>query len=80
MLVLGNPPWETLQPVSKEFFSAIDPLYRSYGKQEALNKQKEYFELDKNTEHSWLGYNASFKSMANWAEVCGISFWESNNH
>ena len=29
----------SLQPVSKEFFSDIDPLYRSYGKQEALRKQ-----------------------------------------
>ena len=41
--VVGNPPWETLQPNSKEFFSNIDPLYRAYGKQEALRKQKEYF-------------------------------------
>ena len=37
--VLGNPPWETLQPNSKEFFSNIDPLYRTYGKQEALRCQ-----------------------------------------
>ena len=40
--VLGNPPWETLQPSSMEFFSNIDPLYRSYGKQEALQRQKTY--------------------------------------
>ena len=33
----------TLQPNSKEFFSNIDPLYRSYGKQEALGDQTEYF-------------------------------------
>src|SRR5207249_3240224 len=41
--MLGNPPWETLQPSSKEFFSNIDPLYRAYGKQEALRFQTEYF-------------------------------------
>ena len=40
--VLGNPPWETLQPNSMEFFSNIDPLYRSYGKQEAVQRQKTY--------------------------------------
>ena len=41
--MLGNPPWDIAKPVSKEFFSNIDPLYRSYGKQEALRKQTEYF-------------------------------------
>ena len=39
--VLGNPPWETLQPNSKEYFSNIDPLYRAYGKQEALRYRSE---------------------------------------
>ena len=39
-VVLGNPPWETLQPSSMEYFSNIDPLYRSYGKQDALEHQK----------------------------------------
>ncbi len=43
--ILGNPPWDTAKPVSKEFFSNLDPLYRSYGKQEALKKQTEYFQL-----------------------------------
>ena len=41
--VVGNPPWDIAKPVSMEFFSNIDPLYRSYGKQEALSKQTEYF-------------------------------------
>ena len=41
--ILGNPPWDIAKPVSKEFFSDIDPLYRSYGKQDALRKQQEYF-------------------------------------
>ena len=41
--VVGNPPWDIAKPVSMEFFSNIDPLYRSYGKQEALRKQTEYF-------------------------------------
>ena len=41
--VLGNPPWDIAKPVSKEFFSNLDPLYRSYGKQEALQRQTGYF-------------------------------------
>ena len=60
--VLGNPPWETLQPNSLEFFSNIDPLYRSYGKQEALSRQRTCFD-DISVERNWLDYNASISRM-----------------
>lgn len=63
--IVGNPPWETLQPESKEFFSNIDPLYRTYGKQEALAKQAEYFSTHPELEREWLEYNASFKALNN---------------
>ncbi len=62
--VLGNPPWEIAKPNSKEFFSNIDPLYRSYGKQEALRKQTDYFENEE-IERSWLNYNADFRAQSN---------------
>lgn len=64
--IVGNPPWETLQPNSKEFFSNVDPLYRAYGKQEALHKQKEYFEADAGVEHEWLEYCSYYKAFSNW--------------
>ena len=63
--MLGNPPWETLQPSSTEFFSNIDPLYRAYGKQEALRTQSRYFE-DVAVERHWLYYSAQFASSSNW--------------
>ena len=63
--ILGNPPWETLQPDSKEFFSNIDPLYRSYGKQEALRMQSRYF-ADAVVERYWLHYNGQFACSSNW--------------
>ena len=44
--MLGNPPWDIAKPKSQEFFSNIDPLYRSYGKQEAVRRQKHYFTED----------------------------------
>ncbi|HUE96104.1 MAG TPA: hypothetical protein VMN39_05565, partial [Longimicrobiaceae bacterium] len=53
--MVGNPPWETLQPNSKEYFSNIDPLYRSYGKQEAIAYQKEYFG-NRDIEKNWIDY------------------------
>ena len=62
--MLGNPPWDISKPVSKEFFSDIDPLYRSYGKQEALRKQTDYFAAVA-VERHWLDYGARFRSQSN---------------
>ena len=62
--VLGNPPWDIAKPSSMEFFSNIDPLYRSYGKQEALRKQTEYF-ADEKVERNWLDYCAGFRARSN---------------
>ena len=62
--VLGNPPWEIAKPNSKEFFSDLDPLYRSYGKQEALKKQRTYFKSGR-TEGRWLNYRAGFRARSN---------------
>jgi len=64
--IVGNPPWEIQKPNSKEFFSNHDPLYRSYGKQQALGKQREYFTTDARVEREWLQYCARFKALANW--------------
>ena len=71
--ILGNPPWDIAKPVSKEFFSNIDPLYRSYGKQEALRRQKGYFE-DETTERDWLDYNARFRAQSNYMSYAGNPF------
>ena len=64
--MLGNPPWEVQKPNSKEFFSNIDPLYRTYGKQEALGHQRDIFMAHAKVERDWLDYMASFKSLSNW--------------
>ena len=72
--ILANPPWETAKPYSKEFFSDYDPLYRTYGKQEALSEQKRLFQHDVTIERDWLGYLAYFKSMSNWAKHAASPF------
>jgi len=64
--MVGNPPWEALSPKSMEFFSNYDPLYRTYGKQQALAKQKEYFKNSAEVELGWLEYQGRFKAMSNW--------------
>jgi hypothetical protein len=72
--VIGNPPWEIQKPNSKEFFSNIDPLYRAYGKQEALAKQVEYFENSLEDEKAWLSYAANLKARSNWIRYAGGAF------
>ncbi|MDA8065778.1 MAG: hypothetical protein M0031_09820 [Thermaerobacter sp.] len=66
--VLGNPPWDTRKPSSLEFFSRHDPLYRSYGKQEALEKQRRLFRERPALEAAWLDYQAQFKALGNWVK------------
>ena len=72
--IVGNPPWEIQKPNSKEFFSNIDPLYRTYGKQEALDYQQQYFEADSNIEEDWLAYCARLKALSNWSKYVAYAF------
>ncbi len=72
--MLGNPPWEIQKPNSKEFFSNHDPLYRAYGKQDALVKQIEYFRSTPPLEHDWIAYVAGLKAMSNWVKYVGQPF------
>jgi hypothetical protein len=41
--VLGNPPWEKVQPESREFFSRHDRLYRTDNKTATLTVQRRLF-------------------------------------
>ena len=72
--IIGNPPWDISKPNSKEFFSSIDPLYRTYGKQDALAKQKGCFTAVPADEERWLDYCAFFKSMSSWIDAAGHPF------
>lgn len=72
--MLGNPPWEIQKPSSKEFFSNHDPLYRAYGKQDALAQQIDYFKASPELEHDWIAYVAGIKAMSNWVKFVGHPF------
>ena len=71
--LLGNPPWDIAKPVSKEFFSNLDPLYRSYGKQEALDRQTACFAAAA-VERDWLDYNARFRAQSNFTSHAASPF------
>jgi hypothetical protein len=64
--IIGNPPWDIQKPSSKEFFSNVEPLYPSFGKQEALRWQTAAFERDPQLERDWIAYQARFKSLSTW--------------
>ena len=78
--IVGNPPWEIQKPNSKEYFSNLDPLYRTYGKQEALKRQKEFFQTDKSHEAAWLDYNAEFKANANFGKHVASPFGDGTDN
>lgn len=69
--IVANPPWEIRKPSSREFFSDIDPLYRSYGKQEALTRQRELFAADAAIERRWLDYVGGLKDDGNFVRRAG---------
>ncbi len=63
--VVGNPPWETQKPLSLEFFSNYDPMYRTYGKQDGLAVQVALFDKEREIEDAWLSYVGIFKDKGN---------------
>ncbi len=64
--VLGNPPWEVAKPASQEFFTEYDPLFRSYGKQEAKGAAERLCENMPDVLASWDARKGSYKSLSNW--------------
>jgi hypothetical protein len=78
--LLGNPPWEIQKPNSKEWFSNVDPLYRTYGKTEAVEKQTDFFTADSAVEEAWLAYNARLKALSNFTKFAAFAFGDPQAH
>jgi len=78
--LLGNPPWEIQKPNSMEWFSNVDPLYRTYGNTEAAAKQTAFFNADRAVEDAWLGYVARIKALSNFTKFAGFAFGDPEAH
>ena len=77
--LLGNPPWEIQKPNSKEWFSNVDPLYRAYGKTEAVQKQTASF-ADCTVEAGWIAYNARLKALSHFTKFAAFAFGDPAAH
>jgi hypothetical protein len=60
---VGNPPWDVVKPSTLEFYSQLDPNFRTYTKQEALRVAQK---LCENPVHQqqWDEYEQSFKDQS----------------
>jgi hypothetical protein len=65
--LIGNPPWDVIEPNSQEFFSDVDPLYRMLDKPAARSRQAALFAASTGLRDSWVAFNATFKALSNWA-------------
>ncbi|MBW1960891.1 MAG: hypothetical protein JRJ04_05500 [Deltaproteobacteria bacterium] len=57
---VGNPPWDIVKPNSQEFFSAYDPKFRSYKKQEANRVSKKLMADNPAIAKRWKEYCDGF--------------------
>lgn len=72
--MIGNPPWENLQPNPEEYFANFDPLFRTYGRLEKRAYLQGYFGSDIEGERLWLEYSADFNSFSNWVSYASMPF------
>ena len=61
--IAGNPPWDTWNPKTQEFFSLYDPSFRALTNKEAKIRAKELCE-DENIENAWQEYQSRYYEAA----------------
>jgi hypothetical protein len=72
--IITNPPWDILKPLKQEFFSNIDPMFRSYGGHKADEKIRDMFTENPDVEYRWLEYCEAFKCYSNWKKYACLPF------
>ena len=76
--MIGNPPWENLQPNPQEFFTEFDPLFRTYSRIDSLRRMKDIFSVRTGAEDEWLSYCGDFRAFANWFSSISDPFGDSD--
>jgi hypothetical protein len=79
-LIVGNPPWETLQPNAREFFSAVAPSFRLLRKQQALVRQRTLLTNDPHLAVLWKQQQDDCKQIARWLKRPMSRYLPRKNH
>jgi hypothetical protein len=72
--IVGNPPWETLSPETKEFFANLNPLFREYGKQRAVGEMKR-LRAEPAIEEAYRRYSRRVYQLGGFLKTSGIYTW-----
>jgi hypothetical protein len=67
--VLGNPPWDTIMPNSREFFAAYDPGFRELERMAAKRRQDELLAELPDIRTAWDNYVANLDSQDDYFRV-----------
>ncbi len=59
---VGNPPWNTLQPESDEFFSNYEPRFRSYKRKEKVKVMEKILDSNSVIRKQWKDYVTRVKN------------------
>jgi hypothetical protein len=68
--IVGNPPWETIKPNSKEFWSNYNPLFRKLAKQKA-NQYAAVMRTDPKVDRAWRSYETAIARTGNFLKKSG---------
>jgi type I restriction-modification system DNA methylase subunit len=72
--IVGNPPWDVLQPSTLEFYVPYAPDFRQYDKQEALRVIQQLHDNHPRIAEKWRLYEAGFQQASSYfKEPCAYS-------
>ena len=66
--IVGNPPWEVLQPNAREFFSGLLPSFRELGRAEGDRARQMCFAADPGAARDWRRLQERHRAFATWVK------------
>jgi hypothetical protein len=64
-IIIGNPPWDVVEPNREDYFTKFDELFRTRGPSDKDNKQEQLLE-DSTIEQGWKEYKNEIKTLSSY--------------